>query len=58
MDIFGVYHIIGLYLIGSFLCILGSFHSVKVHNGGYFWRLLRFQIFFGVLEILDFLDEP
>ena len=38
---------------GSFLCILGSFLKVKEQNGGYFWGLLKFQIFFGVLEILD-----
>ena len=57
MDIFGVYHIIGLYLrvISMHFRV---FHSVKVLNGGYFWGLLKFQIFFGVLEILDFLDEP
>ena len=57
VDIFGVYHIIGLYLrvISMHFRV---FHSVKVHNGGYFWGLLKFQIFFGVLEILDFLDEP
>ena len=35
----------------SFLCIFGSFLKVKVQNGGYFWGLLKFQIFFGVLEI-------
>ena len=26
---------------------------VDVQNGGYFWGLLKFQIFFGVLEISD-----
>ena len=36
-----------------FLCILGSFLKVKVHNWGYFWGLLQFQIYFGVLEIPD-----
>ena len=41
------------YIKGSFLCILGSFLKVKVQNGGYFWGLLKFQIFFGVLEIPD-----
>ena len=35
------------YIEGSFLCILGSFLKVKVQNGGYFWGLLKFQIFFG-----------
>ena len=35
-----------------FLCFLGSFLNVKVQNGGYFWGLLKFQIFFFlVLEI-------
>ena len=39
--------------LGSFLCILGSYLKVNVQNGGYFWGLLEFQIFFGVLEIPD-----
>ena len=26
---------------------------VKVQNWGFFWGLLKFQIFFGVLEIPD-----
>ena len=29
------------------------FLKVKVQNGGYFLGLLKFQIFFGVLEIPD-----
>ena len=29
------------------------FFKVKVQNGGYFFGLLKFQIFFGVLEIPD-----
>ena len=29
------------------------FFKVKVQNGGYFWGLLKFQIFLGVLEIPD-----
>ena len=37
----------------SFLCILGSFLKVKVQNVGYFLGLVKFQIFFGVLEIPD-----
>ena len=37
----------------SFLCILRSFLKVKVQNGGYFWGLLKYQIFFGVLDIPD-----
>ena len=39
------------YMKGSFLCILGSFLKVKEQNRGYFLGLLKFQIFFGVLEI-------
>ena len=31
----------------SFLCILGSFPKVKVQNEGYFFGLVKFQIFFG-----------
>ena len=38
---------------GSFLCILGSFLKVNVQNGGHFLGLLKFQIFFGLLEIPD-----
>ena len=41
------------YIEGSFLGILGSYHKVKVQNGGYFGGLLKFQIIFGVLEIPD-----
>ena len=58
VDIFGVYYIIGLYLRVISMHFRGLFISAKVHNGGYFWGLLKFQIFFGVLEIRDFLDEP
>ena len=35
------------------LCTLGSFLKVNLQNRGYFWGLLKFQIFFGVLEIPD-----
>ena len=53
----GGHHEIGLYLgvisMPLFLCILGSFLKVKVQNGGYFWGLLKFQIFFGVPENPD-----
>ena len=35
------------YILGSFLCILGSFLKVKVQNRGYFWGLQKFLIFFG-----------
>ena len=38
----------------SFLCILRSFLNVKVQNEGYFFGLLKFQIFSWVLEIPDF----
>ena len=41
------------YIQDSFLCSFWSFLKVKVQNGGYFWGLLKFQIFFGVLEIPD-----
>ena len=34
---------------------LGSFLKVKVQNGVYLFGLLKFQIFFGVIEILDIL---
>ena len=37
---------------GSFLCILWYFLKVKVQNG-FFFGSLKFQIFFGVLEIPD-----
>ena len=33
------------------------FFKVKVQNGGYFLGLLKFQIFFGVLEIPDIFFE-
>ena len=35
------------------LCTLGSFLKVNLQNRGYFLGLLKFQIFFGVLEIPD-----
>ena len=35
----------------------GSFLKVKVQNRGYFFGLLKFQIFFGVLEIPDIFFE-
>ena len=41
------------YILGSFLFILGYFLKGKVQNGGYFLGLLKFQIFFGMLEIPD-----
>ena len=53
MDIFWGHYKIGLHIKGSFLCILGSFLKVKVQNGGYFFGLLKFQIFF-----LAFLKFP
>ena len=41
------------YILGSFLCILGSCLKVQVQNGGYFLGLLKFQFFGRVLEIPD-----
>ena len=46
------HHKIGLYL-GVISMHLGSFLKVKVQNSGYFLGLLKFQTFFGVLEIPD-----
>ena len=49
--ILGVYHIIGLYLrVTSMHFMVFSFG--QVHNGGYFWGLLKFQIFFRYLKFL------
>ena len=44
------------YILGSFLCILGSFHRVKikVKNGGYFGGLLNFKYLLGCLKFLIF----
>ena len=36
---------------GHFYAFWGLFFKVKVQNGRYFGGLLKFQIFFGVLEI-------
>ena len=33
-------------ILGSFIFILGSFLKAKVQNVGYFWGLVKFQIFF------------
>ena len=49
---FGGQHKIGLYL-GVTSMRLRSFLEVKVQNGGYFFVLVKFQIFFWVLEIPD-----
>ena len=49
VDILGVYHIIGLYFR-----VISMHYRVKVHNGGYFWGLLKFQIFWGHLIFLIF----
>ena len=46
----GGHHKIRLYL-GVISMHFGVFFKVKVQNGGYFGGLLKFQIFFGVLEI-------
>ena len=47
---FGDRHKIELYK-GVISMYFGSFLKVKVQNGEYFLGLLKFQIFFGVLEI-------
>ena len=49
MDIFGGDHKIGLH----FGVISMHFGVFKVQNGGHIWGLVKFQIFFGVLEIPD-----
>ena len=49
MDIFWGHHKIGLYLGVIYIQLF----MVKVQNGGYVFGLLKFQIFFGVLEIPD-----
>ena len=41
------------YIYRSLLYILWSFLKVKVQNVGYLFGLLKFQIFFRVLEIPD-----
>ena len=52
VDIFGGHHKIGLYL-GVISIHFSFFLKGKVQNGGYFWRFLKFQTFFWVLEIPD-----
>ena len=49
---FGGLRKIGLYL-GVIPMHFGVFLKVNVQNGGYFLGLLKFHIFFGVLEIPD-----
>ena len=51
-DFLGGNHKIGLYL-GVISKHLWSFLAVKVKKGGCFLGLVKFQIFFGVLEIPD-----
>ena len=46
----GGHHKIRLYL-GVISMHFWVFFKIKVQNGGYFGRLLKFQIFLGVLEI-------
>ena len=46
-------HKIGLYL-GVISMHFWVFFKVNVQNWGYFWGLLKFPIFFGMLEIPDF----
>ena len=52
MDIFWGHHKNGLYL-GVISMHFRVFFKVKVQNVGHFFGLLKFQIFLGVLEILD-----
>ena len=47
------HHKIGLYL-GIISMHLGGFLKVKVHNRGYFFGLLKFQIFIGCFKFLIF----
>ena len=42
------------YILGSFLCILGSFLKVNVQNGGYFLVAKISNIFLGCLKFLIF----
>ena len=44
---------IGLYL-GDISMQFRVFFKVNVQNGGYFWGLLKFQIFLGCLKFLIF----
>ena len=46
VDILGVNHIIGLYLRVNSMH-LGSFHLVKVFNGGIFWGVDKISNIFG-----------
>ena len=46
----GGHHKIRLYL-GVISMHFWVFFKVKVQNGGYFWGLLKFQIFLGFFEI-------
>ena len=52
MDIFWGHHKIGLYL-GFISMHFRVFSEGQGTEWGYFWGLLNFQIFFGVLEIPD-----
>ena len=45
--------LLGHHKIGLYLGVIFLYFKVKVQIGGYFWGLLKFQIFFGVLEIPD-----
>ena len=53
MDTFWGHHKIGLYL-GVISIHFRVFFKVRVQNWGYFSGSLKFQIFFGVLEIPEF----
>ena len=41
-------------VLGSFLCNIRVFFYGQGTELGYFWGLLKFQIFFGMLDIPDF----
>ena len=41
------------YVQGSFLCILGPFRKVKLHNGRYFWAA-KISNILGCLKFLMF----
>ena len=43
------------YIKGSFICILGCFLKVKVHNGGCFWGVAKISnIYLACLKFLNF----
>ena len=44
----------GHYKIGLYLGVISMHFKVNVQNWGYFWEVLKFQIFFGYLKFLIF----